>query len=190
MASAFCTRLARIAEEQHNAFHLINEGDEPLRRQIKRYWTDLGFGFPGVQEAWSAVFVSWCVKRAGASAAEFHFSSAHARFVFDAIANAQASTGVFRGFDIPNATPEIGDIIHNNRGGRRYDFAYAAANESYKSHSAIVIETGADALGRYALTVGGNESDSVRRTRVPLTAAGTVRQRDTNPFISVIKTLK
>lgn len=192
MASKFCTNLAKIAEDLHNRFHLIHEGDEPLRSQIKRFWQDIGLPFPGVATAWSAVFVSSCVKKAGATAAEFKFAAAHAMFVHKAIANAKSNSGVFRGFDIATATakPEIGDIIQNNRGGTAFDFNFAAANNQYLSHSAIVVETGADSAGRFALTIGGNESDSIRRTRVPLTAAGLVKQRQVNPFICVVKTLK
>lgn len=190
MPSAYCTKLAKVAEEQHTKFHLIQEGDEPLRSQIKRYWTGLGFAFPGVTTAWSAVFVSWCVKQAGATAAEFNFAQAHSRFVHKAIDNARRGVGVFHGIDVTIAKPEVGDIIHHNRGGNTFTFAFASANKAYESHSAIVIETGVDTLGRYALTIGGNESDSIRRVRVPLTASGIIKQRPTNPFISVIKTLK
>jgi hypothetical protein len=50
-----------------------------LSAQIKRYWQGLGFKFPGVKTAWSAVFVSWCVKTAVASAKEFVFARAHAK---------------------------------------------------------------------------------------------------------------
>ena len=189
MASVYCTKLAKIAEEQHSKFHLIQETDEPLRSQIKRYWTGIA-PFPGVGTAWSAVFVSFCVKQAGATAAEFEFAQAHARFVHKAIDNAKKGIGVFRGVDVTTAKPEVGDIIHNNRGGNNFNFAFAAANKAYFSHSAIVVETGTDTLGRFALTIGGNESDSIRRVRVPLTAAGTIRQRTVNPYISVIKTLK
>jgi hypothetical protein len=190
MTSPFCIGLAKIAEGQHSKYHLIHEGDEPLTSQIKHYWRDLGFAFPGVGTAWSAVFVSWCVMKAGATAAEFTFAEAHSQFVNKAIENARKKVGVFRGFDIKTGKPEIGDIIQNNRGGHKFDFAFAAANASYESHSAIVVETGSDSAGRYALTIGGNESDSVRRTRVPLTSAGLVQQRAANPFICVIKDLK
>lgn len=190
MASKYCTDLAKIAEDQHSKFHLIQESDEPLRSQIKRYWTGLGLAFPGVSTAWSAVFVSWCVKQAGATAVEFNFAQAHSRFVHKAIQNATANTGVFHGVDVALAKPAVGDIIQNNRGGTRFDFAHAKANKAYQSHSAIVVETGLDSLGAYALTIGGNESDSIRRVRVALTAAGLIKQRTTNPYICVIKTLK
>ncbi|MEA3062682.1 MAG: hypothetical protein QOJ94_2463 [Sphingomonadales bacterium] len=190
MATAFCTKLASIAEDQHTRFHLIHETDEPLRSQIKRFWTELGFAFPGVKEAWSAVFISWCVKQAGATKSEFLFAPMHAAFVRKAIKNAAAKTGMFRAFEIGTAKPEVGDIIQNNRGGNAFTFAHAAAHDDYPSHSAIVVETGTDNLGRFALTIGGNESDSVRQKRVPLTAAGFVAKRAKDPYICVIKDLK
>jgi hypothetical protein len=190
MATKFCTDLAKIAEDQHRKFHLIQEGDEPLRSQIRRFWRDLGFTFPGVTTPWSAVFVSWCVKKAGALATEFRFAAAHSVFVHQSIQNATGNTGVFRGVDAATAKPAVGDIIQNNRGGTSFNFAHAKANKNYQSHSAIVVETGIDALGAYALTIGGNESDSIRRVRVALTAAGVIKQRPTNPYICVIKTLK
>lgn len=79
---------------------------------------------------WSAVFVSWCMKHAGASVSEFKFSAAHSAFV------------------------------------------------------------GEDAAGRFALTIGGNEGNSIRRTIVRLTPEGFIKQRANNPFTSVVKNLK
>jgi len=111
-------------------------------------------------------------------------------FVHWAIGNAKKDVGLFRGRPIDARGPEIGDIIHWNRNGNKFDFAFAAKHKAYESHSAIVIETGEDTLGRYALTVGGNESDSVRRQRIALDANGLVKQRKTNPFIAVIENLK
>ena len=124
--------------------------------------------FPGVETAWSAVFVSWCVKQAGASSAEFKFNPAHSQFVHVAIRNGINETGVFRGFRIIDHAPQVGDIIQNNRGGSTFDFDFARTHKSYASHSAIVVEIGTDAQGGFALTVGGNESDSVRETVVRL----------------------
>src|SRR5215210_2781187 len=60
--SEFARKLASIAVEQHRLFHEIHETDEPLRSQIRLYWKTLGLDFPGVDEPWSAVFVSFCVK--------------------------------------------------------------------------------------------------------------------------------
>src|SRR5689334_9628269 len=76
--SAFATRLAAIAEEQHRKFQFTNEADPVLCSQIKKWTQDIGFRFTScTRVAWSAVFVSWCVKEAGATAAEFKFAMSH-----------------------------------------------------------------------------------------------------------------
>lgn len=188
--SAFASQLANVARDQHVRFHQIDENDAPLSDQIKHYWLDLGFSFPGVEEAWSAVFISWCVKQAGASVNEFKFASAHAKFVYQAIANQHNSVGVFRAQKINEYSPRIGDIIQNNRGNNKFNYAFASENREYPSHSAIVVETGMDAQGRYARTIGGNESDSIRSKVVRIDANGFIIQRTNSPFICVIQNLK
>lgn len=190
IATPFCKKLIEITELQHSKYHMVDENDEPLSSQIKQYWTDLGFPFPGVAEAWSAVFVSWCVKQAGASKAEFTFAARHSTFVFAAIANHKSNRGVFRGQEITAYAPKIGDIIQNNRLKKNYTYKYAAGHDGYFSHSAIVTEIGFDPLGKYALTIGGNEADSVRRKVVRLDDNGFIKQREVNSFICVIQILK
>lgn len=190
MATKYALKLASIAEDLHTRFHMQNENDPPLSKEIATFWKDTGEKFPGVEIPWSAVFVSACVKRAGATSAEFKFSPAHAVFVKQAIKNADAGTGVFRGREITGHAPQIGDIIQNNRGGSTISFAEARKRSDYASHSAIVVETGTDSMGRFALTIGGNEGDSIRRTVVRLDSKGLIKQRATNPFICVIQDLK
>ncbi|HEX8319711.1 DUF2272 domain-containing protein [Longimicrobium sp.] len=191
LPTPFARKLAAVAGDQHSKFHMVNEADPQLCKQIRRYWTELNLGFTSCSSVpWSAVFVSWCVKQAGASATEFKFASAHSVFVHQAIQNALANKGVFHGVEITMHPPQVGDIIQNNRGGATHDYTFAKKHANYTSHSAIVVETGSDALGRYALTIGGNESDSIRRTVVRLTKDGFIKQRNANPFICVIKNLR
>ena len=47
-----------------------------------------------------------------------------------------------------------------------------------------------DTQGGFAFCIGGNESDSIRRTVVRLTPQGLIKQREGNSFICVIKNLK
>lgn len=188
--TAFASKLASIAQDQHTTYHLLDEADPVLCKQIKKYWAGIAAFTSCVSVPWSAVFVSWCVKQAGATSAEFHFAPAHSEFVYVTIQNAINGTGVFHGLDISAHPPSIGDIIHNNRMGTSFDYAYARTHRNYASHSAIVVETGLDTDGRYALTIGGNEGNSIRRTVVRLNQQGFIKQRNNNPFISVIKTLK
>ena len=148
MPSAYALKLAKIAEAEFDNFHGYHETTSKMAARIKTYWTSLGLGFPGVGTAWSAVFTSFFVQSAGAVASEFKFSPAHAQFVFVAIQNAIAGVGVFRGRDVASYAPKIGDIIHNNRNGNTFNFPFAAANKSYESHTAIVVEEGSDGSGR------------------------------------------
>lgn len=191
MATAFALKLAAITQEQHTKFHMVDEADPELCKQIRRYWSGISPGFSScVSVPWSAVFVSFCVKQAGATSSEFKFAAAHSVFVHQAIQNALNGSGVFQGLDITVHAPKIGDVIQNNRNGTTHNFAFARTHKNYESHSAIVVETGVDANGGFALTIGGNEGNSVRRTVVRLTSQGFIKQRTNNPFICVIKTLK
>lgn len=187
----FARRLAQIAEEQHDRFHLMDEGDSLLCKQIRKYWSEVGLQFTScVSEPWSAVFVSWCVKQAGATADEFKFADSHSEFVHRAIQIQLNGTGVFRGRRITEHAPRVGDIIQNNRTGSTHDYDFARKNKEYASHSAIVVEVGSDSAGGFALTIGGNEGDSIRRKVVRLTPAGLIKQRANNPFMCVIQNLK
>jgi hypothetical protein len=184
----FQKRLAQVALKEFESFHLIRENQHPLRGRIEEYWTGIGLTFKTVAEAWSAVFVSWCVKQSGATAAQFRFAAAHARFMHAAIQNTSAGTGVFHGRRLTQYAPKVGDILQNNRGGNRFTFDFATANKSYMSHSAVVVEVGTDTTGRYLRTVGGNEGDSVGLKEVRLDAAGFVKNPD-NVYIAAIESL-
>ena len=189
--SAFATRLASIAQQQHAQFQFTNEADPALCKQIRKWTEEIGFSFESCAGVpWSAVFISWCVKKAGATKSEFKFAMAHSVFVNQAIKNAIKGEGVFHGLDISTHPPGVGDIIQNNRGGNSFDFAFARTHTSYESHSVIVIEVGQDTQGRFAFCVGGNENDSIRRTVVRLDSQGLITQREGNPFICVIRNLK
>lgn len=156
MLSEFEQALANIAQEQERLFRGLDENDELLADQIRIYWTSLGKRFPGVSTPWSGVFVSFCVKEAGAIRTEFPFSARHSEFVHAAILNAEAGRGVFRAFPIDECAPSVGDIIHNNRRGKKITFKFASEHAKYESHSAIVVATGHDSAGRFATTIGGN----------------------------------
>ncbi|MBV9109336.1 MAG: DUF2272 domain-containing protein, partial [Gemmatimonadetes bacterium] len=94
---------------------------------------------------------------------------------------------VFRAQRIEEAAPALGDVIQNNRGGQNITYDFAEKHSAYLSHSAIVVDFDEADGTRFAVTVGGNESDSIRRKRIPLHADGKIVQRQVNPFICVIK---
>jgi hypothetical protein len=191
MPTPFANKLAAVAQEQHSKFQFTNEADPLLCKEIKRWTEDIGFPFTSCTKVpWSAVFISWCVKKAGATKTEFKFAMAHSVFVHQAIKNAINGTGVFQGFNFNEKQPAVGDIIQNNRRGNRFDFNKAKTSSQYESHSAIVVETGIDIQGGFAFCIGGNEQDSVRRSVVRLDANGFIKQRTGNSFIAIVKNLK
>ncbi len=195
MPTPFAQKLAATAQAQFDKFHRQQEGEPELFKAIKKWNKDLKLAddFDPIRQPWSALFVSWCVFVAGATKDEFKFSLAHSRFVHQAIKNADNETGVFRGFPVNRVAPQLGDIVHHNRNGRTFDFEFARTHRSYFSHSAIVVDDNpelADEKGRFALVIGGNEGDSIRATKLRLTATGLIKQRVANPFISIVKNLK
>lgn len=188
-ATVFQRRLATIAQQEHGKFSLMREMEPPLAAQIKRYWNELGFKFKDVGVAWSAVFVSWCVKTAGATKQQFRFATMHSEFVHRAINDIGDPAAMFVGREVHKYAPKVGDILQNNRDPKKkVDYTFARSNKFYSSHSAIVCEVGVDTKGRYLRTIGGNESDSVGMKEVRLDADGVVK----NPgglYIAVVETL-
>ena len=191
-AELYIDKLVAIATGEFDQFHQIDESDEPLRSRIDHYCDEIGIPRPADIDdfPWSATFISWCIKTAGAEAREFKFSSAHAVFVKAAIANADAGTGVFRAHPIDTHKPKVGDLIHRNRNGGRITYKQARNRSNYISHSAIVVDLVSSNGATFALTIGGNEGNSIRKQRVRLTADGHVQQTQSNPFISVVEDLK
>jgi hypothetical protein len=199
--SGYAAQLVRVAQGELSEFGGVLETDPRLRTRIyDTYLAQLKAADPGdslgwnmdpdiTSWAWSATFVSWCVLAAGATLANFDFSIRHAVFTRKAIQNEAAGAGEFRGRKITDYAPQPGDLIVANRGGGTITYDQAKTNGNYLSHSAIVVDLIIRNGKRYALTVGGNESDSVRQTEVELTSAGKVKQRSPNPYVCVIQNL-
>lgn len=188
----YIQKLVNVALAEYEAFHELDENDEALRSRIRLYCHDLGIPEPDdiSQFAWSATFISWCAKAAGATAAEFRFSATHAVFVRKFIENADHSAGLFRARRVDAYKPKIGDIIHRNRNGGRITYEQARHSSDYVSHAAIVVDLVEHDGARFAMTIGGNEGNSIRRQRVALTTDGHLRQSEQNPYICVIENLK
>ncbi|MDQ3804070.1 MAG: DUF2272 domain-containing protein [Acidobacteriota bacterium] len=187
----FARKIAAVAQEQHDKFRFVNEADPALCSQIERWTRDIGLAFVSCTSVpWAAVFVSWCVKRAGATKSEFEFAAAASVFAHRAIQNALSGAGGFHGFDVATHAAHVGDILLHNRAGNKFDFAFARTHRTYQAHAVIVVEVGQDEGGPFALVIGGNEGDAIRRTVVRLGPDGFVEQREGNPFICILHPTK
>jgi len=179
-----------IAKAEFDRYHGINEGDQPLRGRIADYY-EAGGGSRSLdptlnENAWSAAFVSFCVKQSGATLDQFKFSLSHSVFVNAAIANADANRGVFRGHRINEYAPKLGDLIHHNRSGGTLDYDFARAHTGYPSHSAIVVDFEVSNGVRHAVTIGGNEflaggTGTVGKKFFPLNESGLLDQSQIGP---------
>lgn len=125
---------------------------------------------------WSAAFISWCMKTAGADAG-FPYSSGHATWIVGAIrnraaGNAQAALVGYK----PNETPvSVGDLVGWSRGKQKVTYAQAVAAGWFESHTDIVVEVDV-ARGR-AFSIGGNVGQSVARRELALDANGCFASR-------------
>jgi Uncharacterized protein conserved in bacteria (DUF2272) len=180
-AAAVGRSIVAIAKNEFDRFHSFKEGQEPLRSRIADYYEAAG-GSRNLDptlnvNAWSAAFVSFCVKQSGATSSQFEFSMQHSVFIHAAIANANANRGVFRGHRITEYAPKLGDLIHHNRDGSSLaDFEFAQTHADYPSHSAIVIDLDTHNGGRRAVTMGGNESNSIGQSFFALDGSGFLDQ--------------
>lgn len=182
--------VVEIAKAEFAQFHGIDEGRQPLRGRIADYY-EAGGGSRNLdptldENAWSAAFISFCVKQSGATADQFKFSLSHSVFVKAAIANADADRGVFRGHPITAYAPQLGDLIHHNRSGGTLSFEFARQHSGYPSHSVIVVDFETTDGVRHAVTIGGNEAlahgtGTVGKKRFALDENGLLDQSEIGP---------
>lgn len=191
--------IVTVAKAEFARYHGVDEGREPLRSRIADYY-EAGGGSRHLdptrnENAWSAAFVSFCVKQSGATTQQFKFNLSHSVFVHAAIANADANLGVFRAHRITDYAPKLGDIVHHNRDGGTLTYDFARRNTGYPSHSAIVVGFETRNGVRHAMTHGGNEflsgaTGTVGKKLFPLDANGFLVQTDHGPkLICVIENL-
>ena len=131
------------------------------------------------QEAhpWSAVFISWVMRTAGAGAA-FHYSPGHYVYVSAAKHNAEKgdTANPFWAYPIEKVVPEVGDLVcadrtsHGHCGGVTY--ATIDNGTAWSTHCDVVLAV--DRAARKLTVAGGNVSDSVKDKTVAIDAQGFV----------------
>ncbi|MFN0090208.1 MAG: DUF2272 domain-containing protein [Acidimicrobiales bacterium] len=131
--------------------------------------------------AWSAAFISYVLRRAGAGRA-FEYSGAHRVFVAKAKQRRLAgdTTAPIWAYRITERAPRVGDLIaaarcsnDKLRCGVTYDTV--SPRPYWYMHSDLVVDLGRDADGRYATVIGGNVNQRVGRKRIALDDAGFVK---------------
>lgn len=142
------------------------EDEDPYYRYVGAMWEAIGEDYDGrsrypngEEVPWSAAFISWVVRKSGAAYSNFRFASSHSVFSNDAIqARVVGRTNrPFWGYRRSERRPEIGDIIHRNRGAGAFTFDYAENHSNFISHSDVVVEV----TSSVARVIGGNVGDTV-----------------------------
>jgi peptidoglycan hydrolase-like protein with peptidoglycan-binding domain len=167
-------RIVQIAVQEWQRWGqgAIQECDPTIRPVLEDYWRT-GVGWLPSQSnycgsvAWSAAFISWVMRQAGAGSA-FHYSSAHTDYVGAAKRNRLAnSNNPFKTYRISEIAPRVGDLVclERSNSGVTYD----NVDQGFRSsHCDIVVAVQPGQI----TTIGGNLSDSVQQNRVPTDAGG------------------
>lgn len=188
MISDFVNKLKDTAISEWNYWKngQIKEGDPSTMERLREYWRE-GAGVKNwddrrmTDEAWSAAFISYVMKKSGAGS-DWKYAPSHSTYIVDSIKNRKLNNDKpFKGYKPNEVKLEIGDLVGRARqSGVTYDTTGA-----YKSHTDIVVAI----KDGYAESIGGNIGNSVSMTKVPLTPDGKVDTSKSNYFV-VIKNEK
>jgi hypothetical protein len=169
--------IVRLAKQEWEKWGrgTIKESDERLRPVLQDYWlvgTGTRFSEPGwwSKHAWSAAFISWIMKKAGAGDA-FRYAAAHAVYIKAAKENRLANNAnPFKAYRISEIKPQVGDLVCKGRAGS--GASYENIHPGHKTHCDIVTAVHPNRLA----TIGGNVRNSVSKTPVSTNADGYINQ--------------
>lgn len=133
-----------------------------------KYGTD-GREYRGAPPAWSAAFISYLMRSAGAGS-RFPYSPLHSTYI-NAAANGNS---VVSAQPPENYAPQLGDLIcYGRRGAQRLHFA-DLPTASFFGHCDMVVGVDANQL----TVIGGNVTAGVTMKHVPITAQGMLATPD------------
>lgn len=166
--------LVRVAGEEYARFGFgtVHETHPLAQERIRDYWLSFASQAQPVSEPWSAAFVSFVVGSA-ALPLSFAFSGRHTTYLSDS-KRARLAGDTRRAYwalRLDEAPLRVGDLVGAYRTGRGCGTAvrtYDSLPGDFCSHCDLVVAV----RGDRAVMLGGNLSNTVRATEVPLTATG------------------
>lgn len=173
-------RAAREAVEEMALFarrdgHVVRETEEPLESRVLHYFRLVGM--PGVAsgdaEPWSAAFISFCLREAGADITQLPIDRAnHASYIHRAIGHRRAGNNdapiVY--FDGEEIAPRVGDLVGFSRTERvrsRTDIE-RLQGAHFPAHTDLVLDIGPTS----ATVIGGNKSNTIKTEAIRLDGNG------------------
>ena len=180
----FRRKAIKIALEEYDKWNKngkIKEGSQSMYSTLNNYWESIGWKesqWSPTGTAWSSAFISYVMKKANAKD-DFKYASSHSQYIVEAIKNRKENnSNDFKGYKLDEKKLELGDLVcYARQGGVDYD-----STGLYIAHCDIVTNI----ENNVADGIGGNVSDSVTKSKIPLTADGYVKEG--NKRFVVIKT--
>jgi hypothetical protein len=161
--SPFRRRSVRIAKQELEKWNKRKETSKDVYPYLNEYWKSIGWNENqwSTSTSWSSAFISYVMKKAKATKEDFNFASTHAKYIKKAIENRKNKTRRgFKGYRLNEKKVEIGDLVcYARQSGVGYD-----TTSDYLSHCDIVVAIDGD----NALAIGGNVSNSVTESKIPL----------------------
>ena len=159
----------------------LQETDPQVIAVLQDYWkTGPGLSFTAAQvgsrtfhasHPWSAAFISWVMRKAGAGKA-FRYAASHSVYINAAKANRIAeNANPFKAYRPSEVAPRVGDLICRSRAGSKA--TYDTIHPGMKTHCDIVVDVKPGTL----TVVGGNVDNSVKTRTVHTDALGRVTER-------------
>jgi len=159
--SNFRNNLSKLAIDEWKLWNLptkVKEGNSKTIQRLRDYYNK-GANVNGsdsyyINTSWSAAFISYIMRMAGAGK-NFRYSLSHSDYIVNSINNRKKNKGAFKGYKPNEVNVEIGDLVcYPRQNGVNYD-----TQGNYFSHCDIVTKINDDK----AEVIGGNVSDSVTK---------------------------
>lgn len=188
-SSDFKKKLVKLANEEHDAWNQngkIKEGNSKTLDRLRKYWKEGG----GVNESdnyyinepWSASFISYIMKKAGAGN-DFKYSPSHSQYIEQSVKNRKSNKSAkFKGFKPHEVQVKVGDLVcYPRQAGVNYDSV-----AGYKSHCDLITEIN----GNIATGIGGNVSDSVTKKKYVLKDGKIDKSKDDKGYGGIFAVIK
>ncbi|MBB3660008.1 hypothetical protein FHX15_005277 [Rhizobium sp. BK650] len=181
-AVTIAANAASIARKQYALWDKgkLSETQSRALPMLQDYWkTGLGISYssaqlasPAFQKAhyWSAAFISWVMRKAGAGSA-FKYAASHSVYFVAARKNrAENNSNPFKAYRPTEIAPRPGDLICN---WRDRPVTYDSVKPGDPGHCDVVVEVKSDHL----LAIGGNKgtNGTVLMVKVPIDANGRLK---------------
>lgn len=175
---------AALQEWQRWGNGSVTESDPAMRSVLENYWRAATGAPPPAanwwEPYWSAVFISWVMRQAGAGN-QFAYSSAHTDYVAAAKRNRIAgNSNPFKAYRISEMALRPGDLVCAERSSSGVTYDNVDDGRFRSSHCDVVVEAQAGRI----VVVGGNVSDTVGRKTISVDSAGKLLG---SPYYAVLR---